>query len=710
MVTEADTLATWRDDLLILQNPWLERRLTARVGGACRTVAFVNRATGRDYARPASREFSFRVNGRAWTADDFTFLRADIRPGHPTEAIAYLTSNALPLAVELHFQVYADHPVLRKWLVIQNRGTETLSLTDLDWEAVNLLVETRASAEVWVDYVSRREKAAVVTMDDCVFLVNDPTLGEGFIIATEAPGSLKRLEAYVQGSQVAVGYNRDDETVFERTLAPGEEFRTAASFLLPFANPIPQDVTDGAYARFVAEHLTVCDVAQVPTIMVNTWIPHLYNLDRDLLLEEIDRAAELGVDAYQVDAGWYDRLGDWNADPVRFPNGLEEIADYARARGMRFGLWMAVATAEEESQVCRQHPEWIARDREGKPNRHPMPGTVTMCLDSDYYDFILDKISRVVERYGVELLKLDLSVVRNLYAPGLYPGCFARNHTHRTSNESHLRLVERLFNLIRAIKRVHPRCLVDLSYELYGVMDGTDLALIQVADQNWFTNLTSPYEVNLRREIYQRGRVTRPWTLNLGGAVLNAPSAPHYGLFSALTAHGGFWGNLAELDEETRAHYRRWFAWAKAERAHGDFYRHYRVSNVFPVPDGVSSRDYRHAIPAERYGIPPAGIHPLAFDPTAEAPGGFWDGVARLDEHGEGPIFLFRPAGSGDAFFQLRIPWVERNANYRVEDVAESRVVGTFPGDTLIDRGIEINIPQPARAKVLVLRRDQRDR
>lgn len=38
-----------------------------------------------------------------------------------------------------------------------------------------------------------------------------------------------------------------------------------------------------------------------------------------------------------------------------------------------------------------------------------------MCLDSGYYDFILDKIDSVVAHYGVELLKLDLSVVRNLY-------------------------------------------------------------------------------------------------------------------------------------------------------------------------------------------------------------------------------------------------------------------------------------------------------
>jgi alpha-galactosidase len=92
---------------------------------------------------------------------------------------------------------------------------------------------------------------------------------------------------------------------------------------------------------------------------------------------------------------------------------------------------MAIATADETSQVLKEHPEWIARDRRGEPNRHPVPGTATLCLDSDYYDWILARMDAVIRRYNVELLKLDLSVARNLYAPGQYPGCYAENHHHR---------------------------------------------------------------------------------------------------------------------------------------------------------------------------------------------------------------------------------------------------------------------------------------
>lgn len=715
---------------LVIGNRWVERAFAARVGEPVITTSCVNKISKRDYSRTGSREFCFSIDGNEIGGTDFALERIEIRDeSDPIQVIAHLRSVTPALAhaasvarsdpstllrsalgddeampkVELHFLIYSDHPVIRKWLVIENRSDKTIRVSDLDWEDLRLLVDTPATTEVWSDYFTRRDKSVVVTMDDCALLVNDTQHHEGFIVATEAPGPLKRMEVYAQPGRIAIGLNRDDETIFERILAPGEKFQTPASFILPFARSIPQDVIDREYARFVEKYLTVCDVVRVPTISINTWLPFFAQIERELLLKQIDLAADLGIEAYQVDDGWYDRLGDWNANIAKFPDGLEEIADHCRARGMRFGLWMAVAAVDEASAVLREHPEWIARDRNGEPNRHPMPGTLTMCLDSGYFDFILDKIDSVINRYGVELLKLDFSSVRNLYEPGRYSGCFATNHTHPTANDSHLRILERLFDLIRVLKRRHPRCLIDLTYELYGVMDGTDLALTQVADQSWITNIASPNEVNFRREVYQRGRVTRPWTLNFGGTVLEHPNAKTYGLFSTFTSHGLFWGDLESLDEDLRQHYQRWFAWAKQQRAHSDFYRYYQVSDIFPVPDGISSRDYRHAIPAARFGIRPIGIHPPAFEPASEHAGEFWDGVARLDERGEGPIFLFRPGASISPYFQLHIPWVVRAARYRVTNVTADDDLGIFTGADLIDQGIEVHIAQPLEVVIIVL-------
>lgn len=700
-----------QDQELVIGNAWLERRLITQIGKPCLTGAFLNKTTGRNYARPLCREFSFVVEEQEITGNECEFVNAEtMTTDGVTEHVIHLIARQFALAVEMHLQVFARHPVIRKWLCIRNTGAKTVTLSDLNWEDVNLLVDTPATAEVWADYFTRRDKSVVVTMDDCALLINDVERHEGFIIASEAPGPLKRMEAYAHQARIAVGYNRDDETIFECLLAPGEEFRTPASFILTFANPIPQDVVDNVYGRFVEEHLTACDVSRVPGSTVNTWLPFATNIHRELVLEQIERAAELGVEAYQIDDGWFDHRGDWNDDLTKFPNGLEEIVDLAHARGIRFGLWMAVATADEASKVYREHPEWTALARDGTPNRHSVPDAVTMCLDSAYYDYILAKMDAVITRLRVELLKLDLSAVRNLYEPGKYPGCYATNHAHHSPRASHTRIMARLFDLVRILKARHPDCLIDVSYELYGVMDGTDLALTRVADQNWFTNIASPNEVNLRREIYQRGRVTRPWTLNFGGTLLDHPDAPRYGFISTLASHALFWGDLAQLDDATCAYYKKWFEWIKTQRAYSDFYRYYQVSDVFPVPDGLSSRDFRHAVPTSRYGIAPWGIHPPAFAPEARPAGEWWDGVARLDPHGEGPIFIFRPANSRDERFQLRIPWVEREARYLVQDASEERELGVFDGADLVERGLEVEISEAPGARVIVLRRERQTR
>ena len=115
-----DASAVWKNDLLVMRNPWLERGFRARVGEPFRTTTLVNRQTGHDYCRPGSREFAFSVNGQVMTADDFILRRVEIREGDPLETIAFLQAGAL--TVELHFQDYRKHPVLRKWLAIRYRG------------------------------------------------------------------------------------------------------------------------------------------------------------------------------------------------------------------------------------------------------------------------------------------------------------------------------------------------------------------------------------------------------------------------------------------------------------------------------------------------------------------------------------------------------------------------------------------------------------
>ncbi len=56
---------------------------------------------------------------------------------------------------------------------------------------------------------------------------------------------------------------------------------------------------------------------------------------------QLEASAALGLERFELGAGWERALGDWRPDPARFPDGLAPLADDARARSLQFGLHLA---------------------------------------------------------------------------------------------------------------------------------------------------------------------------------------------------------------------------------------------------------------------------------------------------------------------------------------------------------------------------------
>ena len=104
-----------------------------------------------------------------------------------------------------------------------------------------------------------------------------------------------------------------------------------------------------------------------PLVQFNSWYPFPGKMTVADMKRCADVAAEIGAEVFVLDAGWFNKtnwsaeLGDWQADPVAFPNGLKELADHAHAKGMKFGLWLEIENLGTESQMFRQHPDWCFR-------------------------------------------------------------------------------------------------------------------------------------------------------------------------------------------------------------------------------------------------------------------------------------------------------------------------------------------------------------
>ena len=91
----------------------------------------------------------------------------------------------------------------------------------------------------------------------------------------------------------------------------------------------------------------------------------------------------MGVERYVLDDGWFlgrrddtAGLGDWTVDPDVWPRGLHPLVDHVTGLGLQFGLWVEPEMVNPDSDLAREHPEWIlAAGNRMPPTSRPPSGS-----------------------------------------------------------------------------------------------------------------------------------------------------------------------------------------------------------------------------------------------------------------------------------------------------------------------------------------------
>lgn len=90
-----------------------------------------------------------------------------------------------------------------------------------------------------------------------------------------------------------------------------------------------------------------------------SWYNHYQNINEKLLLENLE-AMDERFKLFQIDDGYQTHVGDWlDVDARKFPNGLKPIVDNIHQKGLLAGLWMAPFSAEQNSKLVAEHPDWL---------------------------------------------------------------------------------------------------------------------------------------------------------------------------------------------------------------------------------------------------------------------------------------------------------------------------------------------------------------
>jgi len=128
---------------------------------------------------------------------------------------------------------------------------------------------------------------------------------------------------------------------------------------------------------------------------------------------EIDMAADIGAETFLIDAGWYgpepnrwyQNVGDWYAG-AWLPNDIQPIREYARKKGLHFGLWVEIEGAGAASKLRKEHPDWILT-RDGGPianGRHLDVGNPAVAK------WMESEIARIIKKYDLDVFRIDYNM------------------------------------------------------------------------------------------------------------------------------------------------------------------------------------------------------------------------------------------------------------------------------------------------------------
>ncbi|MCU1638133.1 MAG: Alpha-galactosidase [Microbacteriaceae bacterium] len=295
-------------------------------------------------------------------------------------------------------------------------------------------------------------------------------------------------------------------------------------------------------------------------VTLNVWEAVYFDHDLEQLSALADRAAEVGVERFVLDDGWFRRrrddtagLGDWFVDPEVWPNGLAPLINRVTGHGIQFGLWVEPEMVNPDSDLARTHPDWMLRTE----TRMPLPARQQQVLNlsvPEAWQYILDRLDAILSENDVSYLKWDHN--RDLLDAGDTRTGLPAVHEHTLA----------VYRLFEQLKLRHP--LVEIENCASGG-SRVDLAMMRYTDRVWASDCIDPVE---RLTIQKYTGLLIPLEAmgsHIGGATSHSTGRTHDLDFRAGTAifgHLGIEWDITAIDADD---IRRLAEWVAA-------YKHYR--------------------------------------------------------------------------------------------------------------------------------------
>ena len=344
-----------------------------------------------------------------------------------------LEDTSINTRIVLLYTIYEAFPVIARSVRFECDSDEKITLLsamsacvdlpDKDYEMIDL-------AGVWArERHVRRHKLdygiqSIYSMRGCSSYQFNPFLALARENADEFQGQVYGFSLVYSGNFLAQTEvdNYDTARVlmgihpngFKWTLGKGESFQTP-EMVMVYSEAGLNGMSQTFHKLYRTRLARGTWRDKVRPILINSWEAFYFDFDAPKLLGLADAAADLGMELFVLDDGWFGKrddstssLGDWYPNEEKLKGTLKELAEKINAKGLKFGLWIEPEMTNKDSDLYRAHPDWILAEQ-GKRICHSRTQYVLDFSKKEVREYIGDMLENLLAEVPVSYIKWDMN-------------------------------------------------------------------------------------------------------------------------------------------------------------------------------------------------------------------------------------------------------------------------------------------------------------
>lgn len=399
-------------------------------------------------------------------------------PQEATTLEITLTDQWINTEIILSYTIYETLPVITRSVRFINQGMSNLlidramsaclDLPEDDFDMVHLV-----GAWGREHYVKERKIGqgiqGIYSMRGSSSAEHNPFLAMKRSNTTELTGEVYGFCLVYSGNhleQIEVDHNNMTRVLlgihpdtFQWNLEPGEAFQTPEAVMV-YSEQGLNGMSQAFHQLFRTRLVRGYWRDRPRPVLINNWESTQFDFTEEKILRLATKAKELGIDMLVLDDGWFgDRegekagLGDWYVKNFKkLPGGIAGLADKVETIGLKFGLWFEPEMVNKDSDLYREHPDWILHT----PGRFQSPSRFQHVLDfsrKEVVDYIFGLMDTCLTEAKISYVKWDMNrYLTEGYSAALPP---------ESQGEVFHRYVLGVYELYERLRERHPSILFE---------------------------------------------------------------------------------------------------------------------------------------------------------------------------------------------------------------------------------------------------------